>query len=76
MIEEVGSVKANSTTDSQAPVKRKRGRPPKNQSSLISEDLRDLRQKRAQKLLKEALKQVCVCVCVCLVVGLGSVRLG
>ncbi|XP_045125200.1 metal-response element-binding transcription factor 2-like isoform X4 [Portunus trituberculatus] len=57
MIEEVGSVKANSTTDSQAPVKRKRGRPPKNQPSLISEDLRDLKQKRAQKLLKEALKQ-------------------
>ena len=60
MIEEVGSVKANSTTDSQAPVKRKRGRPPKNQqpTSINSDDLRDLKQKRAHKLLKEALKQV------------------
>ncbi|XP_042861960.1 PHD finger protein 19-like isoform X2 [Penaeus japonicus] len=58
MIEEVGSVKANSTTGSQAPVKRKRGRPPKNQQNLQSaNDLRDLKQKRAQKLLKEALKQ-------------------
>lgn len=60
MIEEVGTVKANSTADSQVPVKRKRGRPPKNQPSLVSEDLRDLKQKRAQKLLKEALKQVSI----------------
>ncbi|KAG7173009.1 PHD finger protein 19-like [Homarus americanus] len=57
MIEEIGSVKENSITDSQAPIKRKRGRPPKNQQSIKSDDLRDLKQKRAQKLLKEALKQ-------------------
>ncbi|KAK3884408.1 hypothetical protein Pcinc_011311 [Petrolisthes cinctipes] len=58
MIEEVGSVKASSTCDSQGPVKRKRGRPPKHQPTDVKLDhFRDLKQKQARKLLKEALKQ-------------------
>lgn len=60
MIEEIGSVNGNSNSDSKGPVKRKRGRPPKSSSQPNSpaDDLRDLKQKRARKLLKEALKQV------------------
>lgn len=62
MIEEVGSVKASSTCGSQGPVKRKRGRPPKHQPSDVKvEQFRDLKQKQARKLLKEALKQVQLC---------------
>ena len=59
MIEEVGSVKEGSTNGSQPTNKRKRGRPPKDLQAIKPDDLRDIKQKRAQKLLKEALNQVC-----------------
>ncbi|XP_068243045.1 metal-response element-binding transcription factor 2 isoform X1 [Palaemon carinicauda] len=57
MIEEVGSVKEGSLNGSHSANKRKRGRPPKDLQLIKSDDLRDIKQKRAQRLLKEALNQ-------------------